>query len=250
MPNFCSQRMRRSRLGSIGSPRRRIAERFRSAFMCVGMTSINRRIRSCLLSQRTLTAVAICAALLQLVCGCRTERKAQRRIDATRRQDNPSAVRAALLPLFADYHYDRNAPSWSPPNLVILDPVPKEVRSLPLFADLPAGQKLKLCTLQEDTNALTIFTSAAAKLGARPLPNRSETQRELPDLKGVVWSSWDSGPFLLHSKHERPGLMLVSDTKRFILPNKPPGANSRHVSRGRSGGFGVAAVAQAERSLT
>jgi hypothetical protein len=30
-------------------------------------------------------------------------------------------------------------------------------------------------------------------------------------------------------------------------PNKPPGANSRHVSRGRSGGFGVAAVAQAER---
>jgi hypothetical protein len=30
-------------------------------------------------------------------------------------------------------------------------------------------------------------------------------------------------------------------------PNKPPGANSRHVSRGRSGNFGVAAVAQAER---
>ena len=31
-------------------------------------------------------------------------------------------------------------------------------------------------------------------------------------------------------------------------PNEPPGANSRHVSRGRSGGFGLAAVAQAERS--
>jgi hypothetical protein len=30
-------------------------------------------------------------------------------------------------------------------------------------------------------------------------------------------------------------------------PNKPPGANSRHESRGRSAGFGVAAVAQAER---
>ena len=30
-------------------------------------------------------------------------------------------------------------------------------------------------------------------------------------------------------------------------PNKPPAANSRHVSRGRSEGFGVAAVAQAER---
>jgi hypothetical protein len=29
-------------------------------------------------------------------------------------------------------------------------------------------------------------------------------------------------------------------------PNEPPGANSRPVSRGRSGRFGVAAVAQAE----
>ncbi|MCX6929290.1 MAG: hypothetical protein NT154_39630 [Verrucomicrobia bacterium] len=33
-----------------------------------------------------------------------------------------------------------------------------------------------------------------------------------------------------------------------MLLNKPPGANSRHGSRGRSNGFGMAAVAQAERS--
>jgi hypothetical protein len=116
----------------------------------------------------------------------------------------------AIQPLFgrACSHYSqvtitiRNRPYWEPPNLVILDPVPKEVGALPLFSGLPPTEKVKLCALNEDTNALTLFTQSGAWSWGIVV-HRSEAQRELPQLHGAAFSRWDRGLFFYSERIAR-----------------------------------------------
>jgi hypothetical protein len=75
----------------------------------------------------------------------------------------------------------------------------------------------------------------------------------LPGHSSVVWLLGDrvgccSDPNDVDFA-EGPEEMSVSHLRNADpgAPNEPPGANSRHASRGRFESFGVAAVAQAER---
>lgn len=137
--------------------------------------------------------VAAGCVLTLLVFGCGS-RPWESRIESTKQQYKASELRAALLPLFANYHYDRTTNSWGPPNYVALQPVPKEVAALPLFSGLRAQQEVLIGALEDDTNALIIFTqSGTDKWGI--VIHRSEDTRELPLVNGQRFTFWFSGVF-------------------------------------------------------
>lgn len=129
--------------------------------------------------------------IILLGSGChRTEDK----IDRTKKQYKASEVRAALLPLFKNYHYDSSKPPWGPPNYPSLSAVPREVAALPLFSDLAPQQEVIMGALEGDTNALIIFTQRGMdKWGI--IIHRSASTRELPKITGMRFSFWDVGVF-------------------------------------------------------
>jgi hypothetical protein len=129
--------------------------------------------------------------LILLGTGCN---RPEPKIERTKKQYKASEVRAALIPLFRNYHYDGSQPSYGPPNYPSLNPVPKEVADLPIFADLAAQQEVIMGVLENDTNALIIFTQRGMdKWGI--VIHRSSIMRELPKVSGQQYSFWDDGIF-------------------------------------------------------
>jgi hypothetical protein len=133
-------------------------------------------------------------ALVMLLIGIGCGRPWGSRIDSTKKHYTPAEVRTALLPLFADYHYDRSANNWGPPNYRVVQPIPKEVAALPLFANLGKNQEVVMGALEDDTNALIVWTgSFTEKWGI--VIHRSEKVRELPLINGQHFTLWNDGVF-------------------------------------------------------
>ena len=80
----------------------------------------------------------------------------------------------------------------------------------------------------------------------------SQSDRQIQWLHYMAQRWFERLPMQLLEERRRvrivPALrQALAKFRSETVPNKPPGANSRHVSRGRSGSSRVAAVAQAER---
>ena len=141
---------------------------------------------------RKLSHIVGLACVLLTIGGC--SRPGEDKIARTKSNCTPSSVRSALLPLFADYHYDASAPDWGPPNYRALSPVPSSVSSLPLFSSLAPGQEVLMGALKEDTNALIVFTqSGMDKWGV--VVHRDSSKTDPPSMGGQTFSFWSNGVF-------------------------------------------------------
>ena len=134
----------------------------------------------------------VAVTILLRAVGC--SRPGEGEIAQTKKKHTPSEVRSAILPLFADYHYDTSAPDYGPPNYRELGTLPPSIGALPLFSGMPASQKAVIGALKADTNALIIFTQVGMdKWGV--VVHRNSNATQLPSEGAETFSLWDKGVF-------------------------------------------------------